>query len=113
MSLGSNIRKYRRELGITQEELAGILCVSAQAVSKWESEAGLPDVSQIVPLAQTLSQQTSFSVLIRQHMTESMPTRWALKQIVCVTVANHRKAHWLQPDFWIRNVRKTSSITES
>lgn len=58
MSLGSNIRKYRRELGITQEELAGILCVSAQAVSKWESEAGLPDVSQIVPLAQTLNIST-------------------------------------------------------
>ena len=37
MSLGNNIKKYRHELGITQEELAGILCITGQAVSKWES----------------------------------------------------------------------------
>lgn len=58
MSLGNNIKKYRHELGITQEELAGILCVTGQAVSKWESGAGLPDVTQIVPLAQALNVST-------------------------------------------------------
>lgn len=58
MSLGSNIKKYRKELGLTQEELAGILCVTNQAVSKWESEAGLPDTAQIVPLARALNVST-------------------------------------------------------
>lgn len=58
MSLGNNIKKYRRDLGITQEELAGILCVTSQAVSKWESGAGLPDVTQIVPLAKALNVST-------------------------------------------------------
>lgn len=58
MSLGNNIKKYRHELGITQEELAGILCITSQAVSKWESGAGLPDVTQIVPLAQALTVST-------------------------------------------------------
>lgn len=58
MSLGNNIKKYRKELGITQEELAGILCVTSQAVSKWESEAGLPDTAQIVPLARALNVST-------------------------------------------------------
>ena len=58
MSLGNNIKKYRHDLGITQEELAGILCVTGQAVSKWESGAGLPDVTQIVPLAQALNVST-------------------------------------------------------
>ena len=58
MSLGNNIKKYRRELGITQEELAGILCVTSQAVSKWESGSGLPDISQVVPLAQALNVST-------------------------------------------------------
>ena len=37
MSLGNNIKKYRHNLGITQEELASILSVTGQAVSKWES----------------------------------------------------------------------------
>lgn len=58
MSLGSNIKKFRRELGLTQEELANILCVTGQAVSKWESENGLPDTAQIVPLANALNVST-------------------------------------------------------
>ena len=58
MSLGNNIKKYRRDLGLTQEELAGILCVTGQAVSKWESGVGMPDVTQIVPLAQALNVST-------------------------------------------------------
>lgn len=58
MPLGNNIRKYRRDMGMTQEELAGILCITSQAVSKWESGAGLPDVTQIVPLAKALNVTT-------------------------------------------------------
>lgn len=58
MSLGNNIKKFRHDLGITQEELATILCVTSQAVSKWESGSGLPDVIQIVPLAQALNVST-------------------------------------------------------
>ena len=53
-SLGANIRIFRKNKGFTQEELAGMLGVTPQAVSRWESEAGLPDVSMIVPIARTL-----------------------------------------------------------
>ena len=52
-NLGSNIRNFRKNKGFTQEELAGMLGVTPQAVSRWESEAGMPDVSMIVPIAQT------------------------------------------------------------
>ena len=52
--LGANIKLFRKNKGYTQEELAGMLGVTPQAVSRWESEAGLPDVSMIVPIAQTL-----------------------------------------------------------
>lgn len=53
-NLGANIKSFRKSKGYTQEELAGMLGVTPQAVSRWESEAGLPDVSMIVPIAQTL-----------------------------------------------------------
>lgn len=53
--LGANIRYFRKNKGFTQEELSGILGVTPQAVSRWESEAGLPDISMIVPIAQALS----------------------------------------------------------
>ncbi len=52
--LGANIKNFRKNKGYTQEELAGMLGVTPQAVSRWESEAGLPDVSMIVPIAQIL-----------------------------------------------------------
>lgn len=54
-SIGQNIKSYRKQLGFTQEELASQLFVTAQAVSKWESDAGMPDTAQIVPLAKTLN----------------------------------------------------------
>ena len=54
-NLGANIKTFRKNKGFTQEELAGMLGVTPQAVSRWESEAGLPDVSMIVPIAQALN----------------------------------------------------------
>lgn len=57
-SIGSNIKYYRKQLGLTQEELASQLFVTSQAVSKWESDAGLPDTAQIVPLAKVLNVST-------------------------------------------------------
>ncbi len=52
ISIGDTIRTMRRKCGFTQEELAARLSVTPQAVSKWENGGGLPDLLQIVPLAQ-------------------------------------------------------------
>lgn len=57
-SLGKNIRRLRLERNLTQEELALRLNVTAQAVSKWENETGMPDISQIVPLASVFGTTT-------------------------------------------------------
>lgn len=46
-----NIKVMRKRCGYTQEELADQLGVTAQAISRWESGVGMPDVSLIVPLA--------------------------------------------------------------
>ena len=54
MSLGENIKKYRLEKKLTQEQLANILHVSSQAVSKWECNENFPDGTLLVPLANTL-----------------------------------------------------------
>ena len=50
--IGENIRKLRKAKGITQEELAGAVNVSFQAVSKWEN-GGSPDVEMLPALART------------------------------------------------------------
>ncbi|MCR5803053.1 MAG: helix-turn-helix domain-containing protein [Clostridia bacterium] len=57
-NLGNNIRTFRKNKGFTQEELADLLNVTPQAVSRWESAVGMPDVSMLIPLAQTLGVST-------------------------------------------------------
>ena len=54
MSIGENIKTMRRKCGFTQEELAARLMVTPQAVSKWENGNGMPDITQLVPLAKIL-----------------------------------------------------------
>ena len=52
---GLTIKNLREKKGLTQTELADMLSVSSKAVSKWETGRGLPDISLIEPLANTLS----------------------------------------------------------
>ena len=54
MSIGKNIAKYRKSLGLTQEELGVKLGVTNQAVSKWESEVSMPDVMLLPEIATVL-----------------------------------------------------------
>lgn len=55
MSIGKNIAKYRKEKGLTQEELGAKLGVTNQAVSKWESEVSMPDVMLLPEIANALN----------------------------------------------------------
>ena len=51
MELGKKIYELRRERGVTQEELAAELGVTAAAVSKWEKGNTLPDVLMVCAIA--------------------------------------------------------------
>ncbi len=57
-TMGKIIRRLRKEQNLTQDELAERLNVTPQAVSRWENETGLPDISQIVPLSRVLGVST-------------------------------------------------------
>lgn len=51
MTIGETIRKFRRSRDITQENLAELLHITPQAVSRWENDTTSPDASAIVALA--------------------------------------------------------------
>ena len=51
MKIGTNIKKLRAEKNITQEQLANHLHISCQAISKWENNSALPDVTHIPAIA--------------------------------------------------------------
>ena len=50
MTIGERIKMLRKQNNMTQENLAEHLCVSYQAVSKWECGLSSPDLSLIPPL---------------------------------------------------------------
>ena len=50
-SLGQRIARLRRNKGLTQEDLGDKVGVSSQAVSKWETDSSVPDVTLLVKIA--------------------------------------------------------------
>lgn len=53
-TIGKRIAQLRKEKNFTQEDLAQLMEVSAQAVSKWENDLTCPDISSLPKLAQIL-----------------------------------------------------------
>jgi transcriptional regulator with XRE-family HTH domain len=55
MTFGEKLKKARMEAGYTQNELANKLSVSRAAIAKWESDRGMPDVTNLKAIAEVLS----------------------------------------------------------
>lgn len=55
MNIGEVIRKNRKSKGLTQEEMARRLGVTAPAVNKWESGSTMPDIMLLSPIARLLN----------------------------------------------------------
>ena len=51
MTLGIKIKNSRKRLGISQDKLAEIMNVSRLAITKWESDSGIPDISNLQALS--------------------------------------------------------------
>lgn len=54
LKIGSKIAQLRKAKGMTQEQLALALGISAPAVSKWETDNSYPDITLLCPLARVL-----------------------------------------------------------
>ena len=52
MELGKQIKKYRNELGLSQDALAEKIYVSRQTISNWENDKSYPDVNSLVLLSE-------------------------------------------------------------
>ena len=55
MGFGENLRTMRRKKNISQEELAGKLNVSRQAISRWEQDNGYPEMEKMISLSKILN----------------------------------------------------------
>lgn len=52
VSFGARIQRLRKEKGLTQNQIADQVGVSAQAVSKWENDQATPDIDILVKLSE-------------------------------------------------------------
>ena len=64
MNIAAVIRKYRKEAGLTQEEMANRLGVTTPAVNKWENGNSNPDIALLAPFQKSK---------LFQHMTFKGP----------------------------------------
>ena len=71
MYINENIKRLRREKNITQEKLAEYLNISTQAVSKWERNETLPDITMIVPIASYFNVSTDELLGVDAAKTEA------------------------------------------
>lgn len=69
MMLAENIRRFRKERGLTQEQLAEVFGVSTGAVYKWEAKLSQPELDLIVQLADFFD--ISVDVLLGYEMRDN------------------------------------------
>ena len=75
MAISDKIKEYRVKRGMTQAQLAELLGVTPQAVSKWENATAYPDLSAICPLADALSVTTD-ELLEHKNPFEELNKKW-------------------------------------
>lgn len=51
MTFAEKLKSIRKQAGMSQEQLAEKLCVSRQAITKWETDAGIPDIENIIAIS--------------------------------------------------------------
>ena len=76
-NLAENIRKIRKERGLTQEQLAEALGVTTGAVYKWEAEKSLPEIGMLMELADffDMSVDVLLGYEVRKNDKENMLKR--------------------------------------
>lgn len=87
MSLGEKIREQRKKAGLSQEQLAEKLNVSRQAITKWETDNGIPDISNLIAISDEFN--LSLDELIKEDqivkkkiLADSSSKQWHLLVIV-------------------------------
>lgn len=70
MKIGVKLTELRRRKGLTQNQLAEMLGISAPAVSKWENDSSYPDITLLCPLARALDTNVDTLLQFEETLTE-------------------------------------------
>lgn len=75
-TLGKFIQTKRKELGLSQKELAKALYVTESAVSKWERGISYPDITMISAYARSCTFLSMSFALQARIVSRGKPTLW-------------------------------------
>ena len=80
-TMGMMIASKRKELGVTQMELAEKMGVTDKAVSKWERDLSCPDISSLPKLAEILGMSVDELMQVK-HNSENREPEQSVRDIV-------------------------------
>ena len=63
MTIGERIHGLRKQKNMSQEELASLVGVTRQALSKWECDASAPEIEKVIALSQYFGVSTDYILL--------------------------------------------------
>ncbi len=66
MTLGNKLQNLRKERNMSQEDLANLLNISRQAISKWELDQSLPDTANIIAISKIFNVTTDYLLLDKE-----------------------------------------------
>ena len=111
MTLGEKIKKLRVENNWTQEKFAEMMGVSAQAVSRWETDSSMPDISMLAPIAYTFN--VSCDYLLGVDLNSKEKDIFRIRKEAWESIVGENSNKWvnaynmikeglkLYPDSWI------------
>ena len=74
MTLEEQIKHYRKQAGLSQEKMAEKIGVSRQAITKWENGTGIPDIANLMAIADLL--QISVDELLSNEKSEKKQSNY-------------------------------------
>ena len=81
LSIGANIKRFRNQLNLTQDEVASHLGISFQSVSKWERGDGYPDIEMLPSLANyfgiSVDELLGVSEKTKKEKYDEINAKWA------------------------------------
>ena len=79
MTLAEKLKSMRKQTGLSQEQLAEKLGVSRQAVTKWETDAGIPDIENVMAISALFD--NSMDELLSNEKGAKKPTDYLFESI--------------------------------
>ncbi|MBP3458693.1 MAG: helix-turn-helix transcriptional regulator [Lachnospiraceae bacterium] len=93
MEFGDRLKQFRMSRGLSQEQLAEKISVSRQAITKWETNRGLPDVENMVSLAEIFGITLDELVLAENENTGKKTARFGSETVYDIDCSKHFDIH--------------------